>query len=144
MNQWLQMPSQFEISKFRKNSWLRVRYLRNENLKAEKLNQFAINGELKRIFQRTRNQETSLKPVQKFFFSRKAVWTLQVPLHPEDPIHRDPKQDLQDLFQLLLRITKSCNICPLIWSLQERIKLKSKTFFVLMIKQLSRLKPRTI
>ena len=53
------------LMKLRKKIRLRARYLKNEFMKseAEKINQLALNRKLQELFQRAKEQETTLKPI---------------------------------------------------------------------------------
>ena len=52
------------IKRTRKKIRLRARYLKNEHfrLEAEKINTFAINKQIEKLFHRAKKQETTLKP----------------------------------------------------------------------------------
>jgi len=65
---------------------LRARYLRNEYLKrdAEKINQLAINRELEKLFHRTKEQGTILKPVSHSCDPQKLIKHFKLHFNPPD------------------------------------------------------------
>ena len=89
-----------DIKRIRKKIRLRARYLKNEHFRheAEKLNTYATNKQIEKLFHRAKRQETTLKPTNNACPTDKLLAHFKKHFNPTDPsIHSSPEEISQKI-----------------------------------------------
>ena len=84
------------LARIRKKIRLHARFLKNEHFKseAEKINMFAINKDLEKLFSRAKTQETTLRPTDNTCSSDKLMNHFKAHFNPEDPSNVSTPEEL--------------------------------------------------
>ena len=111
------MRTQITSNVFEKKIRLRACYLKNEHFKkeAKKINMFAINKQIEKLFSRAKNQETTLKPTKDACPTEKLLAHFKKHFNPADPsIESTPEEISNDLPLFVKELQKISDIIDII------------------------------